>query len=221
MESLLGEIRRPVIRNMLGVIQSDSVYTLVRGHVRWGVQSGCPICGDDQGYWVHFILWCLGTPRSADLVGLPWCVVYSGNFLDGRVRNSGSLEMRQEVYWGPEGSIDRGGTVATYGSSRHKGLGIPGWLGFYWGGGDPRKKSGPLQGPRQTAPRAEGYAVAKVSTIFREPASPCGRMPRLCVRRPRIRQGRVVGKRGRLLSAWCVCRGARRDLVARMAVNRR
>lgn len=79
-----------------------------------------------------------GPPRSADLVGLPACLVYSGSVTDGLVRSSDKLEMRPDVYWGPEGSIDGGGTVAIDGSSRRKGLGLRGGWGFYWGRRDLR-----------------------------------------------------------------------------------
>lgn len=42
MEPLLGEIRSPVMRNMLGVIQSDNVYTPVGGHLSWGLRACAP-----------------------------------------------------------------------------------------------------------------------------------------------------------------------------------
>lgn len=52
-ETVVRLIRSPLHRGMLGVIQSDSVYTPAREHTRWGVAKGCQLCGGDIGTLQH------------------------------------------------------------------------------------------------------------------------------------------------------------------------
>lgn len=55
--------RSPVLKGILCNIQSHSVYTPSRAHLRWGFDAGCPLCGAPIGTWQHFIDDCAGTRR--------------------------------------------------------------------------------------------------------------------------------------------------------------
>lgn len=81
--------------------------------------------------------------------------------------------MYAEFDWGPEGAIPGAGEVVTDGSSRNSGAGHRTGWGICVGpcGSDPRSQSGPVRGSVQIVPGAEGYAVAKVLTMVRDPVS--------------------------------------------------
>lgn len=100
-------------------------------------------------------------PRSAELEGLPDCLIYSGNVPEGGIPEAQSLDMCGKTDWGPADAIPRTGGVATDGSSRRQGAGFKGGWGGFWGPGDWRNCGGPLRGPEQTAPGAEIHVVAK------------------------------------------------------------
>lgn len=65
-------------------------------------------------------------PRSAELDGLPQCFAYSGNDPKRWLPGTDSHEVRQSVNWGPAGSLEGVGTVATDGCSRRQGASFMG-----------------------------------------------------------------------------------------------
>lgn len=147
MAALIQSWPSPVEASMLGIIHSDSVYTPVCGHLRWGLNCACPLCRADKTVAAHFVHWCPTPPPSAELQGLPDCVIYSGNVPKGRFPKAPSLEMCGEADWGPADSIPGARVVATDGSSRRQGAGFRRGWGVVWGPRDCRNCGSPLRGP--------------------------------------------------------------------------
>lgn len=76
MDQLLAEYRSPKDIAMLGITQSDSVYTPEKAHIRWGYTGGCHLCGSAQEDWAHYIHDCPQTGSEPDAASMPDCLRY-------------------------------------------------------------------------------------------------------------------------------------------------
>lgn len=164
MQKLIAEFRSPRDTAMLGIIQTDSVYTPATAFMRWGYTSNCRLCGSTQGDWMHYIRDCPHTEREPGGVGMPECIRYTGNIPSGWVTPAGSRQVRRDTCWGEGDTIAGGGEVATDGGSRGQRQQARARWSIHWGARDARNDWGPVPGEQQTAARAEAHAVARMLT---------------------------------------------------------
>lgn len=50
--------RVPITKRMLWIIQSDSIYTPARAHLRWGYEASFALCDAAMGTWQHYVDLC-------------------------------------------------------------------------------------------------------------------------------------------------------------------
>jgi ribonuclease HI len=154
------------------VIRRGAVLTPLRQHHKWGLDHRCPMCQHAHADWKHFVDDCPGVPvASIASEGLPNSLRYTGNVPKGFADRPCSTAMHKfgricqviamfendqnKVHAGSDG----GCMISPWGDRA-------GWGFSFEGGGD---LGGPVEGPYQTAQRAEVYAVLQVLAVATGP----------------------------------------------------
>ena len=119
----------------LDIIQTYSVYTHARAHLRWGEQGHCPKCSDPIGDWKHYADECLLVGTKPHMrPPTDRCLRYAGCVPSQLCRAPLSLQQGHSYVWGPPASGTTMLTVATDGGCVTTPAGPRAWRLPMWTG---------------------------------------------------------------------------------------